>query len=111
MEAPRCSGYRTSISSTTRPANRLQSTKPSAAGRSLRSAIPTAISSCCSGRRSAAAYASAPSFTTDAEREYAYDRQAHFGRLDVALVAAAVNKWNVIDMKKDWKVIFPFEKR
>ena len=47
----------------------------------------------------------------DAEREYAYDRQAHFGRLDVALVAAAVNKWNVIDMKKDWKVIFPFEKR
>jgi hypothetical protein len=43
---------------------------------------------------------------TDAEREYAYDRQSHFGRLDVAL-----NKWTVIDMKKDWKVIFPFEKR
>lgn len=47
---------------------------------------------------------------TDAEREYAYDRQSHFGRLDVALGAAAVNKWTVIDMKKDWKVIFPFEK-
>jgi hypothetical protein len=48
---------------------------------------------------------------TDAEREYAYDRQSHFGRLDVALDAAAVNKWTVVDMKKDWKVIFPFETR
>jgi hypothetical protein len=48
---------------------------------------------------------------TDAEREYAYDRQSHFGRLDIALEAAAINRWTVIDMKKDWKVIFPFEKR
>jgi hypothetical protein len=48
---------------------------------------------------------------TDAEREYAYDRQSHFGRLDVALDMAALNKWTVNDMKKDWKVIFPFEKR
>jgi hypothetical protein len=48
---------------------------------------------------------------TDAEREYAYDRQSHFGHLAVALDAAAVNKWTVVDMKKDWKVIFPFEKR
>jgi hypothetical protein len=48
---------------------------------------------------------------TDAEREYAYDRQSHFGRLDVALDAASVNKWTVIDMKKDWKIIFPFDKR
>jgi hypothetical protein len=47
---------------------------------------------------------------TDAEREYAYDRQSHFGRLDVALDAAAANRWTVIDMKKDWKVVFPFEK-
>jgi len=47
---------------------------------------------------------------TDAEREYAYDKKSHFGRLDVALDAAAVNRWTVIDMKKDWKVIFPFEK-
>ena len=47
---------------------------------------------------------------TEAEREYAYDRQSHFGRLDIALDAAAVNRWTVIDMKKDWKVIFPFEK-
>ncbi len=46
---------------------------------------------------------------TDAEREYAYDRQSHFGRLDKALDAAAVNRWTVADMKRDWKRIFPFE--
>lgn len=45
---------------------------------------------------------------TDAEREYAYDRQSHFGKLDKALDAAAVNKWTVVDMKRDWKKIFPF---
>jgi hypothetical protein len=44
---------------------------------------------------------------TDAEREYAYDRDTSFGRLDKALEAAAVNKWTVADMKNDWKVIFP----
>ncbi|MER2265452.1 HAD family hydrolase [Methylobacterium oxalidis] len=46
---------------------------------------------------------------TDAEREYAYDRNAAFGRLDKALDAAAANNWAVMDMKRDWKVIFPFE--
>ena len=46
---------------------------------------------------------------TDAEREYAYDRNTHFGRLDVALDAAKVNGWTVVDMKRDWKVIFPVE--
>jgi len=44
---------------------------------------------------------------TDAEREYAYDRDTQFGRLDVALDAAPVNGWTVADMKRDWKVIFP----
>ena len=48
---------------------------------------------------------------TDAEREYAYDRNSAFGKLDVALDAAALNKWTVADMKNDWKVIFPFEKK
>jgi phosphoserine phosphatase len=46
---------------------------------------------------------------TDAEREYAYDRQSHFGKLDKALDAAALNKWTVVDMKKDWKRVFAFE--
>ena len=44
---------------------------------------------------------------TDAEREYAYDRDTEFGRLDKALDAAAINNWTVVDMKADWKQIFP----
>src|SRR5712671_3265654 len=43
---------------------------------------------------------------TDAEREYAYDRDTDFGRLDLALDAAAINNWTVVDMKTDWKQIF-----
>jgi phosphoserine phosphatase len=45
----------------------------------------------------------------DAEREYAYDRESHIGRLDKALDAAAANKWTVVSMKDDWKRIFPAE--
>jgi phosphoserine phosphatase len=44
---------------------------------------------------------------TDAEREYAYDRASSVGRLDKALDQAAANRWVVIDMKRDWKVIYP----
>jgi hypothetical protein len=43
---------------------------------------------------------------TDAEREYAYDRKSEFGHLDLALDAAAINNWTVVDMKADWKQIF-----
>lgn len=46
---------------------------------------------------------------TDAEREYAYDRTSHFGRLDKALDAAPANGWAVVDMKQEWKRIFPFQ--
>jgi phosphoserine phosphatase len=46
---------------------------------------------------------------TDATREFAYDRNTSFGRLDKALDAAAVNNWTVVDMKNDWKRIFAFE--
>jgi hypothetical protein len=45
---------------------------------------------------------------TDAEREYAYDRQSQFGHLDAALDAAAANRWTVVDMKRDWKRVFAF---
>ena len=44
---------------------------------------------------------------TDAEREYAYDRDTHFGKLDKALDAAKVDGWTVADMKTDWRTIFP----
>lgn len=47
---------------------------------------------------------------TDAEREYAYDRHSRFGRLDVALDLATTSRWTVVDMKRDWKVIFPFQR-
>ena len=46
---------------------------------------------------------------TDAEREYAYDRNSAFGRLDAALDAAAANDWIVVDMKRDWKRVFKFQ--
>jgi phosphoserine phosphatase len=44
---------------------------------------------------------------TDAEREYAYDRNSKVGHLDKALDAASVDRWTVVDMKRDWKTIFP----
>ncbi|WP_425515734.1 HAD family hydrolase [Rhizobium laguerreae] len=43
---------------------------------------------------------------TDAEREYAYDRETEFGRLDKALDAASIAGWTVVDMKADWKQVF-----
>lgn len=48
---------------------------------------------------------------TDAMREYAYDRQSPVGRLDTAWNEAVRRKWTVVDMKNDWKVIYPFEMR
>ena len=44
---------------------------------------------------------------TDAEREYAYDRDSHIGKLDTALDAAPKRGWLVIDMKKDWNRVYP----
>ena len=44
---------------------------------------------------------------TDAEREYAYDRQSHVGQLDKGLDQAAARGWTLIDMRRDWRVIFP----
>ncbi len=44
---------------------------------------------------------------TDADREYAYDRKSHVGKLDKVLDIAADNGWIIVDMKKDWKTIFP----
>ena len=48
---------------------------------------------------------------TDDVREWAYDRESHFGRLNKGLDEAAEKGWTVIDMKNDWKVIYPFELR
>src|SRR6266478_2030603 len=45
---------------------------------------------------------------TDAEREWAYDRNSSIGRLDKGLDEAKVKGWTVVSMKDDWKRIFPF---
>ena len=44
---------------------------------------------------------------TDAAREWAYDRQSSIGRLDKGLDEAKAQGWTVVDMKQDWKVIYP----
>jgi hypothetical protein len=44
---------------------------------------------------------------TDAEREWAYDRESSVGRLDRGLDEARAKGWTVVDMKRDWKVVFP----
>ena len=46
---------------------------------------------------------------TDAVREWAYDAPSVIGELKEALVQAPQRGWTVVDMKTDWKVIYPFE--
>lgn len=43
---------------------------------------------------------------TDAQREWAYDRDSHIGQLDKALDEAPRRGWLVVDMKNDWKVVY-----
>jgi haloacid dehalogenase-like hydrolase len=42
---------------------------------------------------------------TDSEREWAYDRQSHVGRLDKALDEARQRGWTIVDMETDWNTI------
>ena len=44
---------------------------------------------------------------TDADREFAYDRELSVGRLDKALDEAPSAGWLVVDMKNDWTQVFP----
>jgi hypothetical protein len=48
---------------------------------------------------------------TDPKREWAYDRKSSIGQLDKALDEARTKGWTVVDMKRDWKVIYPFDKK
>ncbi len=48
---------------------------------------------------------------TDAEREWAYDRNSSIGHLDKGLDEAQAKGWTIVDMKQDWKIIYPFDKR
>jgi hypothetical protein len=47
---------------------------------------------------------------TDADREWSYDRESHIGRLKEALDEAPSRGWTLIDMRREWKVVYPFEK-
>jgi phosphoglycolate phosphatase-like HAD superfamily hydrolase len=47
---------------------------------------------------------------TDAEREWAYDRTSHVGKLDKAWDEGKAKGWVIVDMKQDWKKVFAFEK-
>jgi len=46
---------------------------------------------------------------TDAEREWSYDRHSHVGKLDKALDEGRAKGWTIVDMKRDWKRVFPFQ--
>ena len=46
---------------------------------------------------------------TDAEREWAYDRESPIGKLDKGLDEAKAKGWTVVDMKDDWKQVFAVE--
>ena len=47
---------------------------------------------------------------TDSTREWRYDRQSHIGKLDKALDTANAKGWIVVDMGRDWKIIYPFQR-
>jgi len=47
---------------------------------------------------------------TDAEREWAYDRDSSIGRLDKGLDEARARGWTVVDMQQDWTHVFPYDK-
>lgn len=43
---------------------------------------------------------------TDAEREWAYDRESHVGKLSRGLDDAAGQGWVIVDMAADWEEVF-----
>ena len=44
---------------------------------------------------------------TDAEREWAYDRNSHIGRLIRGLDEGPLRGWTIVDMARDWAEVFP----
>lgn len=44
---------------------------------------------------------------TDAEREFAYDSLSSIGNLKRGLIEAPIRNWLVVDMAKDWSLIYP----
>jgi hypothetical protein len=46
---------------------------------------------------------------TDADREWAYDRNSHIGKLDLGLDEGPKLGWTIVSMKNDWKTIHPVD--
>jgi hypothetical protein len=44
---------------------------------------------------------------TDGEREWAYDRDSHIGQLVRGLDEGPKRGWTIVDMKRDWAIIYP----
>lgn len=44
---------------------------------------------------------------TDSIREWAYDRGSHIGGFDKSWDEAITKDWGIVDMEKDWKVVYP----
>ncbi|NGP53654.1 HAD family hydrolase [Thioalkalivibrio sp. XN8] len=44
---------------------------------------------------------------TDAEREFAYDRDSHIGKLERGLDEGPQRGWLIVDMARDWNTIWP----
>ena len=82
-------------------------TKTSAVGLGWRSAIRMTIWKCLSGPLPSQGRGALIVHHTDAEREWAYDRASHVGRLDKALDEAKARDWIVVHMKRDWRRVFP----
>ncbi|MBP6532873.1 MAG: haloacid dehalogenase-like hydrolase, partial [Bacteroidia bacterium] len=47
---------------------------------------------------------------TDSVREWTYDRKSHIGNLEKGLDDAPKYNWLIVDMKTDWKIIYPGDK-
>jgi hypothetical protein len=47
---------------------------------------------------------------TDTDREWAYDRDSHIGQLVRGLDEGPKRGWVIVDMKQDWKAIYPLQK-
>jgi hypothetical protein len=62
-----------------------------------------------SGRRDGWCALRSPRPPNDAIREFSYDRTPSIGQLDKALDEATAKCWTVVDMKNDWRRVFPFE--
>ena len=46
-------------------------------------------------------------YHTASDRKWAYDRESPVGRLDKALDEAGEKGWTVVDMERDWRVVWP----